>query len=653
MQDWLGGESALLHSTDSVHPEGSPRVSFGERGGLWCCTIKVADGRLEFRDSSAPDLTASDREGLERFAALLQELLGSPELSQDLFDMEEEVQGLIDTSLHLLASLSPEGKILRTNQRQRESSIGRPIWEAPWLAEESSEGVMEAVERAREEKVSPAIRVMTSRDSVYELLFTPLLDLDGQVSSIVVRGKDPSDRERMRTVLLEEREFLRAVLENIDEAILACELDGTVSLVNAAASTRFGLQKGDQAFQRLTFVNGENGESLPLRENPLSRVLHGEALRELAAACLDQDGEIRLISLSGCRLVDSDGESYGAVVALRDITRRRRAEQARTQSERRLRAIFNSQPNALLSLDSQGHIVRCNPAAHSLLGYYPDELSGRFVGTLLAAKVGAAVDFSGEREVQLRRADGEIVWAIVNTVSVRDAEGDLGVMWIVQDISEAKRAQAELDRSQRRLAESREMERTRLARELHDDAVQNLIAVSYRLKDNELRSEVLGVVRQLRGLISDLRPPGLNEFGLEAALEGLLAKLKRQAQHQIPSTELLCYGLGDLPEALAVGLFRVVQEAATNAFKHSGASSLKIELRRIGSAVKVDVIDNGCGFDLPQDWNELTARERFGLAGLQERVELLKGSLSVSSEPGKGTRLLASLPVATGCPEPK
>jgi PAS domain S-box-containing protein len=641
LQDWLGAESALLRA-DNLPRLDRAEVQIGNDSKSWFCCMRVCQYLLEFRHSRTPSLSASDREGLEKFADLLQELLDNAELSRDLFSLEEEVQDLIDTSLHLLASLSADGKIQTINQRQRTSKIGSPIWEADWLASESRPAVQEAVRKANEDKVAQTVMIRTARDSSYELLLTPLLDEGGEVSSLIIRGRDTSDRERMRDVLLEEREFLGTVLESIDEALIVCDLNARVTLVNLTAARRFGLEKGDPVAEKVVFLTRDSEGALPFEDTPFGRVLQGEQLRDVKCSCRDVDGDLRRMTASGRSLFGADGDSYGVVLALNDATQQLRAEQALVDSERQLRALFNFQPNAIFSLDPEGFVHRCNPAVESLLGCSPERLKGQSISSVMLEQVGDKISFQGEREMQFQRFDGEIAWGLVTTEVVSDSEGDLGIMWTVRDISERKKAELALDISNRRLATSREMERMRLARELHDGAVQNLLAVSYRMEEPKLREEVVEVVRQLRGLISDLRPPGLKEFGLAAALEGLLAKMERQAGDRAPSIELVCLGCDCLSESVSLCLFRVVQESINNALRHAQANQILIEIRASAEKVILRVKDDGVGFDVPEQLSSLTSKDRYGLAGMLERAELLGGTFGLTSGP-QGTEVKLSL----------
>src|SRR5690606_28673297 len=136
----------------------------------------------------------------------LEELLKSRELSPKLFDLESQVQGLIDTSLHLLATLDPEGRVCHRHAREIHTPLGEYLWQVDWLEPQFREEVEQAVARVREEGISSTLQVETSRSASYELSLHPLSTETGEVTSLIAQGRDVSDRHRMREVLLEERE---------------------------------------------------------------------------------------------------------------------------------------------------------------------------------------------------------------------------------------------------------------------------------------------------------------------------------------------------------------------------------------------------------------------------------------------------------------
>lgn len=214
------------------------------------------------------------------------------------------------------------------------------------------------------------------------------------------------------------------------------------------------------------------------------------------------------------------------------------------------------------------------------------------------------------------------------------------------------------ERRQQRLAAT-EGERRRWARELHDDTLQSLSALRIGLSgaSRSPRPEALGEavaqavdqleesISNLRALITDLRPAALDELGVQAALEGLAERTIRHGLEVDVSVDL-AYEQGRastrLPPEMETAIYRLVQEALTNATKHGGAARAVVEIVQDGSAVNVKVRDDGSGFDTSQD------SDGFGLLGMRERVDLLDGELRLDSQPGQGTTVTVMLPVPAG-----
>ncbi len=218
------------------------------------------------------------------------------------------------------------------------------------------------------------------------------------------------------------------------------------------------------------------------------------------------------------------------------------------------------------------------------------------------------------------------------------------------------------ERHRQRLAAA-EGERRRWARELHDDTLQSLSALRIGLstaarstRPEALREAFLHGIEQLeegitnlRALIADLRPAALDELGTQAAVEALAERAARRGIEVDVSIELAHeQGGGRLegdraparhtPE-LETALYRIVQEALTNATKHGGAKRAVVEIHEDGETVHVEVRDDGAGFDTAADTTG------FGLLGMRERVELLDGTLRIYSSPGAGATVRASFPV--------
>jgi signal transduction histidine kinase len=231
----------------------------------------------------------------------------------------------------------------------------------------------------------------------------------------------------------------------------------------------------------------------------------------------------------------------------------------------------------------------------------------------------------------------------------RFSDGDLRVAEIF-----AGRAAVAVELSQRvardtvrRVVEAQEIERARLARELHDETGQALTSILLGLKairaaptpeaaeeaESAVRGLVVQALQDVRALAVELRPAVLDDFGLVAALERLVDTFGERAE--LPVT--LDAAIADrLPREVETVFYRLVQEALTNVAKHAAARSVEVSVRREGPDAVLAVADDGGGFD-PADVRE----DALGLAGMRERVALVGGTLEVDTRRGRGTRLVA------------
>ena len=214
-----------------------------------------------------------------------------------------------------------------------------------------------------------------------------------------------------------------------------------------------------------------------------------------------------------------------------------------------------------------------------------------------------------------------------------------------------------LHESRRQLAEGREDERLHLARELHDGAVQDLHALRMGLSLRDLggdggggdggpdvQAELLRVINELRALAEDLRPPSLGPFGLAAALRSLTDRARRQ--HPDLDVSLDADDDGQrLPEHLRLVLFRICQEALSNAARHAHARHVRVRFALGPDAVALDVDDDGVGFSPPDDYLGLARGGHYGLLGITERADAIGARLRIASAPGQGTRLRLTAPL--------
>jgi two-component system, NarL family, sensor histidine kinase DevS len=223
----------------------------------------------------------------------------------------------------------------------------------------------------------------------------------------------------------------------------------------------------------------------------------------------------------------------------------------------------------------------------------------------------------------------------------------------------AARAASAVDLSQRvsrdvvgRVVAAQELERKRLARELHDETGQALTSILLGLKPLEqavagdeaqaavasLRELVVSTLRDVRRLAVELRPSALDDFGLVPALERLVETIREQTGIGIDLETNL--GERRLPGEIETALYRIVQEALTNVVKHSGAGRVSILLTQKDGSAAVVIEDDGSGFD-----PSTTSEDGLGLVGMRERVGLVGGRLRIESATGAGATLVAEVPL--------
>lgn len=239
------------------------------------------------------------------------------------------------------------------------------------------------------------------------------------------------------------------------------------------------------------------------------------------------------------------------------------------------------------------------------------------------------------------------------------------------DVIAGRLAEDELSKAHRLIAQAREAERLRLAQELHDGAVQQLLGLSYQLADMQrragerhpwspvqrleelapglemVRNDMIAVAQDLRRLISFLRPPTLRELGLSHVLDAYVSDWQQKLGPDAPhvALDIACIEDEPVPESVAICLFRLVQECLWNAHKHASASRVTVCMHCQDRAILLRIRDDGCGFHIPPHLFQFAASGRFGFAGMEERVHALDGFLSVWSEPGQGTEIQACIPL--------
>ncbi len=348
-------------------------------------------------------------------------------------------------------------------------------------------------------------------------------------------------------------------------------------------------------------------------------------------------------------------------------------------AETRVRTILESAMDAVVVADASQKIILFNEAAEKVFQYPREKILGQALDMLLPERLrrvhhahvahfgatGATSRRMGEQSVLIgMRADGS-EFPVEASISKSGQDGERIYTAILRDISQRVSNEQALRRSREELREMasisqtvREQEKSRVARELHDELGGALTALKMDVAwmrerlpggadplDEKLASmqKMLDqTVAATRRISADLRPMMLDDLGLVPAVEWLVQDFQRRSgigcELAITSPERA------VPGAQATAVFRILQESLTNVARHAGATQVEITLELDEQEIVLTVQDNGRGYST----EEPRESGSFGLIGMRERVYLLNGEVSVTSAPGEGALVEVHLPVGTG-----
>ena len=472
----------------------------------------------------------------------------------------------------------------------------------------------------------------------------------------------------------ESESRLRQVLDQLPVGVAVVDRAGDVVLHNPASSKIWGrlIVPGQERYAKSEGFWHDSGKAIAPDEWASRRAIDaGQTSRDELIDINTFDGQRRTIENYAAPIRDAAGNITGAVVVNDDVTERVRAEEALRKAERLLveaetlgqtgsweqdlvsGQIVNTDANLRLFFgEDRGKGVRLEDYVDAV---HPDDRDwvGRRRGELLAGTG------SGDIEYRVVWPDGSVHWIFGRATVVRDQSGrPIRVYGTNADITDRKRTEEELARRtqqlealSRRLIEAQEAERRAVARELHDDFGQVLTALRLNLQrhdrnDAESIALVDGAIARMRELATDLRPPLLDELGLEASLRWYV---EREANRAGLVSRL---ALSPLPERPAAAIettcFRVAQEALTNVIRHALAHAVEVQLSAVNGTLELVVRDDGRGFDVAAAKKRAAYGGSQGLLSMQERVALVGGEIDIQSARGRGTEIRVRLPLTSG-----
>jgi PAS domain S-box-containing protein len=531
----------------------------------------------------------------------------------------------------------------------------------------------------------------------------PVRDAAGSVVGAVLIFCDVSERQRLVQGVEDARAFAEGIVQTVREPLVVLEADLRVRTANRSFYETFQVAPAETE-GRFLFDLGNHQWDLPRLRELLEEVLPRDShFNDFEVEHVFEDLGRRSMVLNARRLPPAGRRPALILLAVEDVTERRRAAETLALSETRYRRLFETAQDGILLVDpATRQIFDANPFLTDLLGQSRDELVGKELW-----EIGLFRDITANKEafrtlqekgyiryddLPLRTNDdrGIEVEFVSNVYDVGDTRV---IQCNIRDVTDRKRAQdalqkvhaglefrveertaelastngtlqreiarretAEADRRdlQQQLTSLQEDERRRIARELHDELGQHLAALGLglkivkdstpdpsperdRLQSLQALTDLIG--RQVHHLALELRPTALDDLGLQAALanyaEGWSERSGVEIDFHGPEP-----GADRLPPLIETALYRIIQEALTNVLKHAAARHVSVVLQRSPGLVSAVVEDDGRGFDA-----DTVAVHRLGLLGMRERAALVGGTLVLESGPGRGTTVIARIPL--------
>jgi PAS domain S-box-containing protein len=605
------------------------------------------------------------------FEAFVQDVTGR-RLSVDALRLSEAryralATNLPDTSVflydHDLRYVLVDGSTLERVGTSKETLEGRTIWEV--LPADVCERVAPLRRAALAGEVVEFEDCFGGRIHAVHLL--PIRDATGAVLYGMGVAVDITERKGAQERLADNETWLRAIIDAEPECVKVLDGSGRVLTMNPAGLAMVEADRPEQIVGQnvLCVVAPEYHEAF----TDLARRCFAGATGTLEFEIIGFKGTRRWLETHSVPLRSPRGDIHSVLGITRDVTKRKHAEQALRESEERLQLVTRATNDAVWDWDLVTDTVWWGEAFHALFGYTADEIEPNFESwhtrlhpddrERVITGIRAAID-GGEAfwsdEYRFRRRDGAYAEIYDRGYVIHDAKRHpIRMVGSMMEVSERKRTEAQLRNLAARLEAIREEERTRIAREIHDEVGQALTALKMDLawlgkkvppRGAPVRQKLQGMegvidatMDALHRILAELRPGVLDDLGLPAAIRWLAEEFKRRTE--IAYTVQMTGGEPRLDSGQATAVFRILQEALTNVARHAQARRVEIRLHVLPTAFELVVTDDGRGITAA----EVEASGTLGILGMRERALTWHGRVTVQGEPERGTTVRVFMPM--------
>jgi len=482
--------------------------------------------------------------------------------------------------------------------------------------------------------------------------------------------RDVTERKQAQDSLRISEEKYRGVVEANPDAIVMSDLNGRVLFASRQTWGMLGLAESDELVGRSVFDYVIENDRKRLAGN-MSNLVGVGIRRNTEYTAIRQDGTTVPTEVSSTLIRDAEGRPKAVMAVISDISERKRAEAALRRSEERYELAVRGAGVGIWDWDIRTGRLYFSPRWKAIFGYgendigesledwarllHPDEKDWmlKFLKDFLAGTSSTVTV-----EYRLRHKDGSYRWIVAHGLVLRDEQGKAyRFVGSHGDITDRKRAEEALERERQslwRMLQASDHERQIISYDIHDGLAQYLAAATMQFQSHDVLREnspdeakkaygtAVELVRlahsESRRLINEVRPPVIDENGIETAISHLVHEQRRQGGPKIECHSDVQFGR--LPSILENAIYRIAQEALTNACKHSKTKKVTVTMAQEDQDVRLEVQDWGIGFD-----PESVEKGHFGLEGIRQRVRLLGGRLSIESKPGSGTLVRVVVPI--------
>ncbi len=580
-----------------------------------------------------------------------------------------EYEHTIENADQMIAVVDSDYRYVIANQsfisalgKQRNEVVGRHVWEV--LPKDVFERTLKPhLDRSfRGEVVRYEMKFSYPRRGERDtsISYFPLEGVDGG-HRIVCFWHDITERHMKDEALRESEERYRSLVESSHDWIWEVDSEARYTFVGPQSFKVLGYRP-EEILGKTPFDLMPEPEAARIRETFDAVTKEHKPFRNLENINRCKDGRHVVLETNGVPIFDKNGKFVGYRGMDRDITERKRTEEALVESEQKFLKLFRTAPIVIYLSTLDGNIVDVNDAFEVITGYTSQETVGRTAEELQLWAEPIQSEYIGSRlvedrrvrdiEQRFRKKSGEMHTGLLSA-NLIDISGKTLVLTTVKDITEQKIAETNLRDLSRRLINAQEEERKRIARELHDNISQHLALLSFAIEQiakteltDDTRDSLHKVLNKTKSLSSDvqalshqLHSASLDILGLAAGIDSFRREFAKS--HQV-TIQFVHSGVPNtIPGELSLALFRITQEALNNAVKYSGARDFKVALIGTADQVELTIRDPGVGFDV-----EAVMPRGLGLTSMRERILPFNGTISIVSKPMQGTEITVRIPLS-------